>query len=121
MTNAGKKRRFVVASNFSRGEQWLDQLLVIEPLRTETIATSIGDSEATIARVIEVGPDGQVTDHGETPIFWSVVRGQLTKATPETPWVAGRLVKAGNAFRLDTLTPAEETLIDGALVQVGDL
>ncbi len=119
MTTKSQERRFVVASAFSQGDEWLDQLLAIQPLRTELVTTQHGEREATFARVIEVTDDGPV-DHGERAIWWSVVRGQLRQATPASPWVAGRLVKLGNAYRLDSLTPEEEVRIAEALTTVDD-
>ena len=121
MSTKTRERRFVVATNTSRGEQLCDQILAIRPLGNEIISTKVGDSEATIARVVEVTDVGDAVDHGEFPVFWTVVRAQLAKATEQAPWVAGRLVKVGQAYRLDTLTPAEEDLVDQALAQVGDL
>ena len=118
MATRKKTPKFVVATSFSRGEQWLDQILVICPLHTETVATKLGDSQATIARVLEIGSTDQVTDHGENPIFWSVVQGQLKQATHEAPWVAGRLVRVGNAYRLDGLTDDEQVLVEQALADL---
>lgn len=118
MSVAAPERRFVVASSYSQADAWLDQLLAIRPLRTEDIETRLGAREATIAQVVEIGPSGAVTDHGESPIWWSVVRGQLRAATAEQPWVAGRFVKVGNAFRLDSLTDTEELVVTTALAVV---
>jgi hypothetical protein len=117
---ASKKdpRKFVVASSFSRGEQWLNQILVIEPLRIEVVATRLGETQATIAKVVEVCDDGRAIDHGEAPMFWSIVQGQLTRATVEQPLVAGRLVKVGTSFRLDELNDDEQALVDRALARL---
>jgi hypothetical protein len=120
MASNVKTRKFVVATSFSRGEQWLDKILVIQPLRTEVVSTSLGETEAPICRVIEVGDDGEPIDHGENPIFWAVVKGQLGQATEESPLVAGRLVKVGNAYRLDGLSEAEQDLVDKALDQLDE-
>jgi hypothetical protein len=106
MATKVKERRFAVASNFSRGEQWLDQILILKPLRIDLLTTSIGVNEATITHVIEVPDSGDAIDHGEQPIFWAVVRGQLAKATDEVPWIA---------FRLDSLTTVEEGQVQQAL------
>ena len=59
------------------------------------IETKLGISEATIAQTILIGEDGTATDLGPRPVFWQVVRRQLAKANPETPWIAGRLVQSG--------------------------
>lgn len=117
---ASRKRapKFVVASSFSRGEQWLDQILAICPLRTEVVATKLGDSVATIAQVLEINDSGEMVDHGETPVFWAVVQGQLKQATNETPWVVGRLVRVGNAYRLDGLDDDEQGLVEKALADL---
>ena len=111
-------RQFVVANTSTRGEQLCDHLLVIRPLHTEVIPTKLGDAEATFAEVIEVTDSGDPVRHGEFPIFWSVVQKQLLRATEEAPWVAGRLVKVGNAYRLDPLTDAEAEVVDKALATV---
>ena len=111
-------RPFVVASTSTRGAQLSERLLLIRPLHTEVIPTKLGDAEATFAEVIEVTASGDPVRHGEFPIFWSVVCQQLLQATTTQPWVAGRLVKIGNAYRLDPLTDAEAALADKAMVQV---
>ena len=111
-------RRFVVANTSTRGEQLCDRMLLIRPLHTEVIPTKLGDAEATFAEVIEVIESGDPVLRGEFPIFWSVVQQQLLQATAAQPWVAGRLCKVGNAYRLDPLTQAEAALADKAMAQV---
>ena len=113
-------RRFVTASSFSQGDLWLDALLAIRPIRIQSVSTKLGETEATIAHVFEVLDDGTAVDHGERPIFWTVVQGQLRAAQPDAPWVAGILTKIGNTFRLDSLTAVEEARVDAALATVTD-
>jgi hypothetical protein len=109
---------FVSATTVSAAEEMLDKLVGFRPIETRAVETKIGISEATIAQAVEVADDGTVTDLGERPIFWQVVRRQLAAATPSTPWVAGRLVQSGQAFRLLDLTAEETTAVRGALAKL---
>ena len=54
---------------------------------------------------------GEPTDLGDRPLFWQLVRRQLASATPERPWIGGRLVQVGQAYRLDPPTEQEAALI----------
>ena len=112
------KPRFISAVPSSLGEQLMDRLIAIRPLRVEVVTTRHGEGEATIGELIEISDTGEAVEHGELPIFWQVVRSQLQAATPEFPWVAGRLVRVGKAYRLDALSPAEATAVERALDDV---
>ena len=111
-------RQFAVASTSTRGDQLCDELLLLKPLRRELLPTSRGDTQATIVHAIQVTDSGEGIDHGEFPVFWTVVQKQLLQATEDAPWIGGRLVKVGNAYRLDPLTDAEAALADQALAHV---
>lgn len=113
--NTTTPRRFVSAAPTSLGEQLAEHLVAIRPIRVEVVTTKHGDGEATIAEVIEISDHGHPIEHGEIPLFWVVVCEQLKAATPEAPWVAGRLVRVGKAYRLDSLSGPEEALIERAL------
>jgi hypothetical protein len=93
--------RFVVATNPTLADELVGRVVAIRPLRRETVDTKLGQAEAIYSQVVEISDDGTPVDHGEAPIFWTVVRRQLAKATPESPWVVGRLVLDGQAYRLD--------------------
>ena len=92
---------FIVAPSPSLANELLDGLVAFEPLREEVIDTKVGPSDAVIARVIQINDDGSSVDHGESPIFWTYVRRQLLLGMESAPWVVGRLVKSGQAFRLE--------------------
>jgi hypothetical protein len=40
---------------------------------------------------------------------------QLAQAKETTPWIAGRFVQSGQAFKLETLTEADARLVNKAL------
>ncbi len=112
---ATKNPPFVTAPDVSLGSQLIDRIVALRPLRVEVVETKIGPSDATIADVLEIGDDGKIIDHGETPVFWSLVRRQLTFATEEQPWVVGRLVRSGQAYRLDSISEPETELVATAM------
>ncbi len=72
-------------------------------------------SEATFCQLLDIAPDGTAVDLGERPIFWQIVRQQLAKATEQVPWIAGRLVQSGQAYRLEPLNPSDEHAVATAL------
>ena len=96
------------------------QLAAFQPREEVTLEISGDEVEATLARVVRIGADGQPEDLGERPIFWVVVRDQLKMATPDVPWVTGVLVQAGRAFRLRPLTAAELKLVETGLSRLLD-
>jgi hypothetical protein len=118
MPTTKKRPDFVVASNPTLASDLLDQLVAFEPLRQEVVDTNLGASDAVIAGVIQVEDDGSFIDHGECPIFWNFVRRQLLLGMEATQWVIGRLVKSGQAFRLETPTEEEQALVADVLSQV---
>ena len=107
MTRTKKTVSFASAQNTSTADELLDSLVAFRPIETKTIETKIGDSEATICQIIVIDEDGQPTDLGERPIFWQVVRQQIAQASEAVPWIVGRLVKSGQAFRLDPLNEVD--------------
>ena len=111
---------FVVAPTPTLGTDLLDQLVAFKPLREEVIDTKLGESEAVIARVVQVYENGASVDHGEAPIFWTYVRRQLLLGKEEARWVVGRLVKSGQAFRLEPPTEEEKALFAKVLSQVDE-
>jgi len=118
---ATKKRPdFVGAPNPTLASDLLDQLVAFEPLRQEVVDTKLGASEAVIARVIQVDDDGSFVDHGDCPVFWNYVRRQLLLGKEDARWVVGRLVKSGQAFRLESLTEEESDLFAKVLSQVDE-
>jgi hypothetical protein len=105
---------FVPAPEVSLGSDLLGRLVAFRPTRTEVIETKIGPAEAVLALVLEVTDKGYVS-HGEHPVFWTLVRRQLSAATPEAPWVVGRLTRSGQAYRLDPPTEQEAQSVSKAL------
>jgi len=118
MPTTKKRPDFVVAPSPTLATDLLDQLVACEPLRQEVVDTKLGASEAVIARVIHIEDDGSFIDHGECPIFWNFVRRQLLLGMEEAQWVIGRLVKSGQAFRLETPTEKEQALVADVLSRV---
>lgn len=118
-TRTGKRPQVAsVPAPLGLAEELLDQLAAFRPIEITTLETSLGDSEATIAQVVTVDDDGTPHNRGEVPIFWMVVRDQLRGATPEVPWIAGALSKAGRAYRLRELAPEELAVVTSAVGQL---
>jgi hypothetical protein len=118
MPTTKKRPDFVVAPSPTLANDLLDQLVAFEPIRSEVVDTKLGASEAVIARVIQIEDDGSFVDHGDCPVFWNFVRRQLLLGMESAPWVIGRLVKSGQAFRLETPTEQEQGLVAEVLGQV---
>jgi hypothetical protein len=102
----------------SLAEELLGRLVVFQPGETRLVDTELGESTATFARVVSIDAAGVVQDHEDRPIFWTVVRDQLRAATADRPWIAGRFVKTGRAYRLAPLTAADAKTVGKALDQV---
>lgn len=100
-------------------DELLDRLLLMQPREARQFETKHGMSEATLTDVVEVAPDGSPTRLGERAIFWQLVRRQLALATAEQPWIGGRLVLVGQAYRLDPPTGTEAEQLGAALAQLG--
>jgi hypothetical protein len=121
MATTKKRADFVSAPNPTLATDLMDRLVAFEPLREEVIDTKLGPSDAVIARVIEIGDeDGTFVDHGECPIFWNYVRRQLLMGKEGARWVVGRLVKSGQAFRLEAPTEVDEAVFATVLLQVDE-
>ena len=112
-----KPPTFVGAPSPSLATDLLDKLVAFEPRGEEIIETKLGESQAVIARVLEIHEDGGFTDYGEHPIFWVYVRRQLLAGGDEAQWVVGRLVKAGQAFRLESPSETESMAIGKVLAK----
>jgi hypothetical protein len=109
---------FQPASLPNTADELLGRLLLMQPGEVRPFETRHGPSEATLTDVVDVGPDGTPTELGERAIFWQLVRRQLAKATGEQPWIGGRLVQDGQAYRLEAPTEAEAALLGKALGQL---
>jgi len=89
------------------------EIVILRPLYDDEVPTVINGqdtmSEATICQGIWAKSDGTFVDLGDkTPVFWTFVQTQLREqATPEIPWVVGKLVRGSRAWRLDAPTPEE--------------
>jgi hypothetical protein len=92
----------------------LNNLLLICPLQHEEWDTTMGVADVLVSYILEVSyslntEDNSVevdyNDLGETPVFWQRVKRQLdAQASPESPWVVGKLVKPGRAYQLQAPT-----------------
>lgn len=109
---------FASASNVSTADELLGRLIACRPIEDRMFDTKVGSSTATVCQLVTVDDDGTPDDLGERPIFWQVVRRQLTAATKATPWIAGRLVQAGQAYKLDSLTDHDAGLVARALASL---
>jgi hypothetical protein len=99
-------------------DELLNRLLLARPVEDRDFDTRHGPSTATITQVIVIDDDtGEATDLGERTLFWQLVRRELAAATDEQPWIAGRLVQSGQAYRLDPPTEAEHAVLARALEQ----
>jgi hypothetical protein len=115
ITPAATAPSFVSATSPSSADELLGRLVAYRPVEVRSFETKVGISEATVCQVVEVRPDGSFVDLGERPIFWIVVRRQLATATPETPWVVGRLNQAGQAYRLDGIGDDDVPAVQAAI------
>jgi hypothetical protein len=106
---------FASASQPSSAEELLGRLAAYRPIESREFETRIGNSVGTVTQVVLIGDDGAVEDLGERPVFWTVVRRQLQAATVAVPWIAGRLVQSGQAYRLDAITEGDEPAVRKAL------
>jgi hypothetical protein len=101
----------------SATERMVGKLVAMFPMRKETLTlnAALPPREATICYVLMVNEVDQVPAGAysyetlpEVNIMWSVVRQQIDKAwTKETPWIVGRVMKAGAAYVLRPPTPQE--------------
>jgi hypothetical protein len=109
---------FQPASMPTPADELLGRLLLARPVEDRDFDTRHGPSTATMTQVIVIDDDtGEATDLGERALFWQLVRRQLATATDEQPWIAGRLVQSGPAYRLDPPTEAEHAVLARALEQ----
>jgi hypothetical protein len=118
MPTTKKRPDFVIAPSPTLATDLLDQLVAFEPLRQEVVDTKLGASEAVVARVIHIEDDGSFIDHGECPVFWNYVRRQLLLGKESARWVVGRLVKSGQAFRLESPSEEESALFAEVLAHI---
>jgi len=99
-------------------DELLGRLLLLQPGEARQFETKHGMSEATLTDVVVVAADGSPIRLGERAIFWQLVRRQLAQATAEQRWIGGRLVLAGQAYRLDPPTDTEADQLGTALAQL---
>jgi hypothetical protein len=110
---------FQPASLPTPADELLDRLLLARPVEDRDFETRHGPSTATITEVVVIDDEtGEATDLGERALFWQLVRRQLATATDERPWIAGRLVQSGQAYRLDPPAEAEYAVLTRALEQL---
>jgi hypothetical protein len=118
VTNTTTGAGFQPASLPTPADELLGRLLLARPVEDRDFDTRHGPSTATITRLIVIDDDtGEATDLGERALFWQLVRRQLAAATEEEPWIAGRLVQSGQAYRLDPPTEDEHPVLGRALEQ----
>jgi hypothetical protein len=109
---------FLPASLPTTADELIDKLLLLQRVGEKEFETRHGLSKATMTLVFEVDDGGVTTALGERAIFWQLVRRQLEKATAEQPYIGGRLVLAGQAYRLDPPSESEIGLLAKALEQL---
>jgi hypothetical protein len=109
---------FQPASLPTPADELLGRLLLARPVEDRDFETRHGPSTATITRIIVIDDEtGEATELGERALFWQLVRRQLAAATEDQPWIAGRLVQSGQAYRLDPPTEDEHAVLARALEQ----
>lgn len=82
----------------------LGRVLVFEPTEEATIETVRGPAEVTRAIVYALNEKtGSIEGLGEVPVFWQRVRTQLKPALAAQTSIAGRLVRSGRAYTLESL------------------
>ena len=113
-----KQVGFVSATVTSLAEELTGHLAAFRPIEDRVLDTKHGDSTATITQIVLIGADGTTQGLGERAVFWHVVRRQLARATSEAPWVVGRLVQSGQAYRLDPLEDDDTGRVQQALDQL---
>lgn len=102
-----------------------DRLVLILPLRDDTISTNFGNSDVTVADICAVlgertaeAPYGRPVWLPETLIFWKGVREQLAGTVGKGRWIAGRLKaldRKDKAWGLIDCTPAEQEILAGVM------
>lgn len=94
-----------------------DRLVLILPLRDDTISTNFGNSDVTVADICAV-LDRRPIWLPETLIFWKGVREQLAGTVGKGRWIAGRLKaldRKDKAWGLIDCTPAEQEILAGVM------
>lgn len=104
----------------STADELLGRLLLVRPLTVRDFDTKHGQSTATIAQVVAIDAAGEIHQLGERALFWQLVRRQLEDATADLPWIADRLVQAGQAYRLDPPSREDERVLGSALEQLNN-
>jgi len=110
-----KSPAFASATQPSSADELMGRLAAYRPVETREFETKCGPTVATIAQVVLIG---EAEDLGERPLFWVVVRRQLATATPEIPWVLGRLEQSGQAYRLQAISENDEAAVRTALASL---
>lgn len=103
-----------------RSTTLLDELIALRPIDSSesTMETSQGTSTVRWVEALIIDPEsGSYRNLGELPIFWTVVRRQLNDARP---WIAGRIVQQGRAYRMAPPNRDEGNAINKALRQHRD-
>lgn len=109
---------FTVPSEQSaaQSKDLIGELVLLRPLseKETIIETAVGSNAARFVEALiivdgDADPDPKYRNLGETPIFWEVVRRQLSDARP---WIAGTisLPEGSRAYRL---APPEPDQLDG--------
>lgn len=106
------------ATSSSVAEELENVLLAIRPGNIVKEDGQFGIRNVTLSEVWTLDGD-EVSMYGdEVPVRWQVVQRQLTRATPEAPWIVGKLVKSGRAYLLQPPTPGERAEIAHAITLI---
>jgi hypothetical protein len=113
---------WVAAVNETLAEKLEGRLLAVRPGEKGTRQGEDGkDIPVTYCMVWDISNDEPVMMDHKAPFGWTVVRQQLDKATPENPWIIGRLKKQGRAFVMESPKVTEVSAITDRLGRVGAL
>ncbi len=115
---AKKPPAFTSAQQPSTADELMGRLAAYRPVKIRECETKLGTTVATITQVVLIGENGEAEDLGERLLFWVVVRRQLATASPDVPWVIGRLEQSGQAYRLQSMTSDDETAVRTALASL---
>jgi len=113
---------WTAAVNETLAEKLEGRLLAVRPGEKGTRQGEDGkDIPVTFCMVWDItNEEPAFLDH-RAPFGWTVVRQQLDRATPENPWIIGRLKKAGRAFVMESPKVNEVPQITARLQTVGAL
>ena len=95
-------------------QEFIGSLCAFRPTQHNVTMKTTADDNATATwcEALIVNLDGSYKEVGEVPIFWEIVRRQLTDAKP---WFGGTIVQVGRAYRINSPTEPEHRALQIAI------